>query len=533
MLYEPENSGCTDSVVKNKEAGISSQPIFSLLSTARYGLLFSALAIFALRAADVRDSLTENASTQFSGYTAIESGQIQKLRYADAGGNLLSEYNRVWVGHAYLNLFMSHTISEHLSVIGSMETRMWYNSVYYNPDQTDGYPVQNFNVYFPNAAGIISFGGRGKPNLNFTIGRFEYKYDDQAQNLGEYLFRAGDYPGYIITNFDVPLARLCGLKASLKFGDFLQEDLLLTTMRDIPPFYDFSITSMTRFSAGKVFSCGAGISFDNWITTIIPENLVTHSYSQNGFLNGPGDTGYYPTAGIKLLGQIMVDPKRFFKYSSFLGDKDLQLYAEAAVLGLQDYPASNKFDSLNKSNTFGYDDIAKRIPVMMGIDLPTHQFLSYCIVPALLAYGLEPLENQKLAQAIGYGLPGIALGIGSWAMDKFFNTNTRLDLIALETEWYGCPYQDNYSKLISVGLPVPLPRSVYPGFTDTSGNVNDDNWKWSLYMKKRFYKNGEFIMQVARDHLRTDMQIKRYNDFGATLVRKNAWYWMAKMKFYF
>jgi hypothetical protein len=29
------------------------------------------------------------------------------------------------------------------------------------------------------------------------------------------------------------------------------------------------------------------------------------------------------------------------------------------------------------------------------------------------------------------------------------------------------------------------------------------------------------------------MQIKRYTDFGAALVRKNAWYWMAKMKFYF
>ena len=169
----------------------------------------------------------------------------------------------------------------------------------------------------------------------------------------------------------------------------------------------------------------------------------------------------------------------------------------------------------------------------MGIDLPTHQFLSYCLIPAVLAFGLEPVENHKVAQALGYGLPGIALGIGSWLMDKYFNTNTRLDLIALEAEWYGCPYQDNYSKLMADQLPTPLPRSIFPGFTDTSGNVNDDNWKWSLYMKKRFYRNGEFIVQVARDHLRTEMQLKKYTDFGATLARKNAWYWMAKMKFYF
>jgi len=446
---------------------------------------------------------------------------------------VLNEYNRTWVGHAYLNLTVTHTINEYLSVIGSMETRLWYNSVYYNPDHTDGYPVQNFNVYFPNAAGIISLGGREKPYLTFTIGRFEYKYDDQAQNLGEYLFRSGDYPGYIITNFDLPLARLCGLKASLNLGNFLREDLLVTTMRDIPPFYDFSITSMTRFSAGKGFNCGLGISLDNWITTVIPENSVTHDYGSNGFLHSPGDTGYYPTAGIKLLAHMTFDPKMFFKYSPFFGEKDLQIYAEAAILGLQDYPASNTFDSTNKSNTFGYDDIAKRIPVMMGIDLPTHQFLSYCLIPAVLAFGLEPVENHKVAQALGYGLPGIALGIGSWLMDKYFNTNTRLDLIALEAEWYGCPYQDNYSKLMADQLPTPLPRSIFPGFTDTSGNVNDDNWKWSLYMKKRFYRNSEFIVQVARDHLRTEMQLKKYTDFGATLARKNAWYWMAKMKFYF
>jgi hypothetical protein len=387
-------------------------------------------------------------------------------------------------------------------------------------------------MYFPNAAGIVSFGGNGKPEISLTVGRFEYKYDDQSQNLGEYLFRTGDYPGYIINNFDLPLARLCGMKASLKFGN-IQEDVLLTTMRDITPFYDLTISSVTRVSFGKAFSFGAGISLDNWITTIAPENSVTHDYSSNGYLNSPADTGYYTYKGIKLVGQVMIDPKQFFKHSSFFGEKDLQLYAEAAILGLQNFPASNKYDSTNRSNVFGYDTLSKRIPVTIGINLPTHQFLSYCIIPAVLAYGLEPVSNHKLSQTLGFGLPGIALGLGSWFLDKYFNTNTRLDLIALETEWYGCPYQDNYSKLMADGLPLPLPRSVIPGFTDTNGNINNDNWKWSLYMKKRFYKNGEIIVQVARDHLRTDMQLKKYTDFGSTLVRQNAWYWMAKMKFYF
>ena len=77
----------------------------------------------------------------------------------------------------------------------------------------------------------------------------------------------------------------------------------------------------------------------------------------------------------------------------------------------------------------------------------------------------------------------------------------------------------------------PIPTDLQTAGLTERDNM-DDNWKWSLNVKKAFYSKGEFIMQAARDHLRTEMQLKKYTDFGSTLVRKNSWYWMVKMKFY-
>lgn len=481
------------------------------LITGVLATLFACAASFAGNTAF--DSAKTTGQPAIGGYAAFEFGQLAKARYRqmDLSGG---EFRNLWVSHAFLNFSLRSSIGKHLSVIGSLEGRLWYNSVpfSYNPDQTEGFPRQNVDLYFPTAAGIVSFGNEKKPEFSLAFGRFEYKYNDQARNLGEYLFRSGTYPGYLITNFDLPLARLSGIKASLRLWNFLDQDLLLTTLREIRPFYDLSISYLARASLGKVAAVGAGVSFDNCIDAETPENSVTKSYSQNGYLNSPGDTGYYTFAGTKLLGHVMIDPKRFFRASPFLGEEDLKVYGEAAILGLKDYPASNKYDTLNQSNMWGYDDIAKRIPAMAGVNLPTHQFLSYCILPAVLGYELEGNSSRKLNKMLGAGVPGIVLGLGSWMLDHFCGSNTRLDLVSLETEWYGCPYQDSYANPMTNGLPVPSTART-PGYSDDKDRINYDDVKWSLYLKKRFFNNGEIIMQFARDHSRTEIQLKKYSDF--------------------
>jgi hypothetical protein len=446
------------------------------------GALFAALTAIGLTFAEENNAAhgTAIGKAELSGYTTIECGQINRARYfyiSDGG-----EFQHLLLGHIYNNLSARITINEHLGALATFEARLWYNSVPFsvNPDIQEGYPKQNIDLYFPNAAGIVSFGPKDDPNLTFTAGRFEYKYDLQAQNLGEYLFRTGTYPGYVITNFDLPVARIAGLKVSWKPLSWFRQDILLTTMRDLRPFYDPSLAYIASVSAGKIVTGGVGISLENFASAESEKNSVLKNYSQNGFLNGPGDTAYYTFKGTKLLGWFMLDPKQLIGTPEFFGDQDLRLYAEAVVLGLKNFPASNKIDANNLSNPYGYDTLSQRIPVMMGINVPAFKLL---------------------------------------------------DVLAAEFEWYGCPYQNNYNSVMAGGgYPVPSNQST-PGFSNHDNVV--DNWKWSLYARRAVFNNLFIIGQVARDHLRTEMQLKKYTDLGDALVRPNHWYWMMKLKFLF
>ena len=63
--------------------------------------------------------------------------------------------------------------------------------------------------------------------FNLDVGYFPIKYNDNARNLGEYLFRSGTYPQYLTANFDFAAARVTGLNAfGMLFGNFNYKALL-------------------------------------------------------------------------------------------------------------------------------------------------------------------------------------------------------------------------------------------------------------------------------------------------------------------
>ena len=51
------------------------------------------------------------------------------------------------------------------------------------------------------------------PAFNLDVGYFPFKYNGDAWNLGEYLFRTGTYPQFLITNFDFAASRVAGVNA--------------------------------------------------------------------------------------------------------------------------------------------------------------------------------------------------------------------------------------------------------------------------------------------------------------------------------
>jgi hypothetical protein len=442
-----------------------------------FAALIVCISVFCARAEqDTNAAKLEQSRFTFSGYTALELGQIQYAHYAFVSSG---EIDHNWIGSTYLNLSMKSHINEHLSVLGTIEARLGYDTKPLDQalDPTTFPSSQNIYLAIPNAEGIFTFGDKDNPYLTIGGGRFEYKYNPEAQNLGEYLFRTGTYPAYIRTSFDLPLARINGVMASLNLFDFLRQDLLLTTLTDIQPFTDISLTYLVDASiAGRTLSLGAGVQFASLISTM-PEQTSQHQYSINGYLKAPGDTGYYTFRGTKLLGRAMFDPKRLFD-APFFGKEDCKLYVEAALLGVENYPASNVLDSFNFSNTVGYDHYWQKIPVMMGFDIPTFKILN---------------------------------------------------VLALEAEWYGGRYPDSYKNVTIEDIAVPdKPPSGY-----TLDSYKHDDWKWSIYAEKTFYNKFSVIFQAARDHLRLHTLIVKFEDYEEALNQNKDWYWMGKIKFNF
>jgi hypothetical protein len=462
----------------------------------------------------------------FSGYAALEVGQLQFAHYAFVSSG---EIDHNWIGSSYFNFAVRRTINEHLSVLASIEARLGYDTKPLDQalDPTTFPSSQNIYITLPNAEGIFTFGRKEDPCLTIGIGRFEYKYNQQAQNLGEYLFRTGTYPAYIRTSFDLPLARLTGIVASWKPVDFLRQDFLLTTLTDIQPFTDFTLTSITDVSIGRGLSLGAGVQFANLISTM-PNQTSKKNYFSNGYLKAPGDTGYYTFRGTKLLARIMVDPKQYVQ-ADFLGKEDCKLYAEAAVLGLESYPASNTVDNFNLSNTIGYDHLDQKIPAMFGFNWPTHPYLTYGLVPlAITMQGYKAFKTDWRGVGV---LASVIAGSGTLFLEKYLKKNLRLDVLAVEAEWYGCKYPDSYYNVTLGDFSTPARPNSGTGYT--WGDYTRDDWKWSIYAKKTFYDRFSLIFQASRDHLRLRTLIVKFEDYEEALIRSNQWYWMGKIKINF
>jgi hypothetical protein len=482
-----------------------------------------------------QDSTSPEKKIDISGYGGIEAGEIEAGHY---GGNLNSEIFHLWIGHAYAGLSVRSRLNDHFSVLLSLESRIWYNTSPISAvrdNSTFGAPMQNFDITITNAEGILSFGNKEIFGLSIGMGRFEYKYNPQSQDLGEYLFRTGCYPTYIRTTFDLSLARLNGILASFMLFDCFRQDLLVTTMSDIEPFYNFNFAYVADVSIGKVFDVGAGISFDNVLPVDQTNDIQTsvHDYATNGYLNAPGDTGYYSYQGIKAMVRLAFDPKRFFNFAPFFGEKDGVIYAEAAVLGLIDYPRSNVvFDSAtsaninNICNIYGYDKIFQKMPITFGFNWPTHPFLSYGLIPVAIALSdIGTFEkNPVLLGGTGI-LSGIIAGGGTWLLEKYAKAHLRLDVLSVEGEWFGSRYPDSYSNYLGGLSSAP----TNPGANEVPYDYAHDDWKWAIYAKKTMLGGLSFIGLVGRDHLRTETFIKKFQDYEATLIKNNHWYWMFKI----
>lgn len=317
--------------------------------------------------------------------------------------------------------------------------------------------------------------------VSARAGLFSYDYAPEAQNLGLYLLRGPVYPGLLTSGFEtkyvLPVANTLGFQLHNELGSF-EHDLLLTFDTDWFPYWDLSPAYIAAYHFGKAARIGGGIQLYHYIpadSKLTSQKTLGVAYVDASNAAAP-ETTYISFKGIKLMANFAFDPKALLGWeegTSSLGAEDLKLYGEWALLGLDGDKAHNDI----------YGPISKRMPMMVGFNLPTFKFL---------------------------------------------------DRLNVEVEYYGAPWVDDPTiyNHTSGNTVTPIPK-----ISALDSNNTKDNIKWSVYASKIVAEHVKISAQVASDHFRPGI-FQGYGDNNPPLnevpfFSPSEWYWMTKLAYFF
>jgi len=396
-----------------------------------------------------------DVAIDFSGYTAYQAGEIVKGMY----GTSRDPLDHQWQQFLYGGFDLSATVNKRLKIVFGPECEL--AQAVYDLSQATNYSadLESFDAFFKfyldQMKGTYSFGDLEDPYLKITLGYFKYTYNHDVKSLGEYLFRATAYPGYILNDFASVYKRLPGLCIESKPIPSLKVDVLLTSETSFPV-GDFTPSLVASYALGgqenhPLVDFGAGISATRLIK--INPALTTPKYPANqlvqfdtivGAANDTtilGDTTYFSFAGTKIMARFSLDFKQFFGGPGIFGDEDLKLYAEGCILGTKNYPVV-------------YDSILRRIPIMVGFNFPTFKFL---------------------------------------------------DVLSGEVEWYNSKYSNNYQSTHFASNKSPLPIGG-------ASEPLHDAWYWDIYAAKTIVHGLQIMGDVGRTHYFTTANLSFYKD---------------------
>jgi hypothetical protein len=454
---------------------------------------------------------TADTKIDIGAMASIENGQFFKSNYAGA-----SLPYKPWINKECARLSLRATLSDHVQFIVAPEIIMWFDNFDWTQMGSEAFAFpfsSHTTVSLANAQGIMTWGDKGGSTLEFAAGVMPYKYNKDVKNLGEYLFRSGCHPAFVVTSFDNAFAPMTGFRLSGSMADKLSADLFLSTETQFLPTLDWSVSLLAACRPIPCFEFGAGVMFHR----LFPVDSTRESPSgagneQNRYFTEDRDTFHFSFSGTKVMARLSFHPLELLKDAfpeGVFGREDGTLYAEAALLGVKSITAYDRIldDSTGLPIDSGlvkdplknyYSNIRERIPFMIGFNIPTFSGL---------------LKNS----------------------DNFLARAAALDYLSLEVEWYGWPYPLGYGDVNNFRVMYPIPPSVpdYPG-GDPLAYKKKDNWKYSINFKKTVLKGFSIVGQVARDHTHYDAYYTKYNTgYFSTeaFTLPSDWGWWVKLQY--
>lgn len=421
------------------------------------------------------------------GFGRIQLGQVVLGQAGkEIGGTTESLEEKIWTEQCYAGISVEAIYKEKLRMVVSVEPSIDFSYPIFNSGNDLASKFAGGNVVMgPTYANIRAIRSP-RIDLDFYCGYFDYKYNPDVRNLGEYMFRSSMYPIYIKTDFDYALAKLLGLRAQVQLMEkSLSTDIIFHSETDNFPVMDWSLSFLAEYDVAKLgfASIGAGVSLHHLISATENRDIDHGSLTTPKGENDPqfnifienGDTSYYTFAGTKVMGRLSLDPKAFMSNAEkYFGAEDLKLYVEAILIGAKAYPDSGEDDGSILAH-MSFSNPREKTPITFGVNIPTFK---------------------------------------------------ALDVLNMEFEYFESKYLNDVSHFV-IAEAVPRHASLIDG-------IEEAKWKWSVYAKKSFF-DGHFavICQAARDHMQLASALFQKNYRRDVLIEQGHWWWATKMEFLF
>ncbi len=340
-------------------------------------------------------------------------------------------------------------------------------------------------------------------SLTLDAGYFTHKNNRDARNLGEYLHRSGTYPGYLVTTEDWQLMneaspQFYGVRASYTQAEGrVKHDLTFFLETEVNPVGDISPGYEISLNFG-LLDLGGGVALNHYLSFHPSQLQPNTSDDKNVYVEV---APFQPASGPPTAA-----------YAGPLSDAPFAVKEAVAADSLQ-------IITLRKSRwTHEGIKLMGRAALNLGGFLPEGLLgpddLRLFTEVAVLGWENHPYfyesRQDRMPIMVGFNLPTFKL----------------LDLLSVQVERYTSPHNSSayYSDL---SLPIWKERLDENG---SKVQIAEDDWKWSVFAKKRVNRLFAVYLQVANDHLRT-LRYDQVKSESSLTQAPSHWYYLAKLEF--
>jgi hypothetical protein len=406
---------------------------------------FAALVVVSVLPVQALDTSVLTADDlQVGGYTDFGRFQLN----GDGDGEIISRFGARWS--------LDKAINENFSAMAKLNWMFWRNQA------TD---IQLFHIaglkFDADLQAALTWtpGPQGSRDQTAKVGLYNFKYNPDSRNLGEYLLRSEAYPTILESSQGKDLLadshnRILGVEYERRETSSFRHAALLYAEQFSQPVYDLNLAYLATFGNAKA-EVGAGVAWARFATFTKKDSssaVPTEGYQH---IRGAG----LETEAFKFMVRARAELLSLPRWK-----ENIVLYGEAALLG-------------TKSDTLYYKNIMERVPVMVGITLPTAGLLTE---------------------------------------------------LAVEVEYLKNPYHDRRYHVRDETTPLP----ALDDYTAELPSYAKDDWRWSVQAHRAVNQWLDLKVRFASDHLRLRSWDGDYES-GSPMTRTSGdWYFLARVEFH-